>query len=98
MVDIQKVNRDRLLREWAEMVSQCRNSGQTVATWCAEHGINCYTFEAIVTQTRGYALRQNAHCSFYVLVINQIRSLVVLFPINFITAASSVGAATGDWS
>jgi hypothetical protein len=44
VVDIQKVNRDRLLSEWAEMVSQCRNSGQTVATWCAEHGINTKSY------------------------------------------------------
>jgi transposase-like protein len=43
-VDIQKLNQSGRLSEWAQMVSQCRNSGKTVSAWCAEHGINTKTY------------------------------------------------------
>jgi hypothetical protein len=43
-MDIQKMNCASRLREWADMVSECRNSGQTVAAWCAEHGIGEKTY------------------------------------------------------
>ncbi|SDD73067.1 IS66 family insertion sequence element accessory protein TnpA [Sporomusa acidovorans] len=39
-MDIQKVKRQYRLKQWIEIVSQCRSSGQTVATWCAENNIN----------------------------------------------------------
>lgn len=32
------------MREWAQMVSQCRNSGKTVDVWCVENGINRKTY------------------------------------------------------
>ena len=38
------MDRARRLREWAEMASQCRNSGKTVTIWCAEHGISTKTY------------------------------------------------------
>jgi hypothetical protein len=28
------------LNKWTEIISECRNSGQTVSVWCAEHDIN----------------------------------------------------------
>lgn len=43
-MDIQKMNRASRLSEWAEMVSRCRNSGLTVATWCSENGISTKTY------------------------------------------------------
>lgn len=43
-MDIQKLNRSGRLREWAEMVGQCRNSGMTVSAWCAEQGISPKTY------------------------------------------------------
>jgi hypothetical protein len=38
------MDRARRLREWAEMASQCRNSGKTVAAWCAEYGVTTKTY------------------------------------------------------
>jgi len=43
-VDIQKLNKSGRLREWAEMVGECRNSGKTVLQWCEEHRINSKTY------------------------------------------------------
>jgi len=43
-VDIQKLNKSGRLGEWAQMVSQCRNSGMTVLAWCAEHEISTKTY------------------------------------------------------
>jgi hypothetical protein len=43
-VDIEKMDRAKRLRDWAEMASQCRNSGKTVAAWCAENGITPKTY------------------------------------------------------
>lgn len=33
-----------MLREWAEMISECKNSGKTVTQWCSETGINVKTY------------------------------------------------------
>lgn len=43
-MDIQKLNRSERLSEWAQMISQCRNSGMTVKSWCAQHGISAKTY------------------------------------------------------
>lgn len=43
-MDIQKLNKEARLQEWAEMVSACRNSGQTVGEWCKENGISVKTY------------------------------------------------------
>lgn len=34
------------LQEWRELVYECRNSGQTIKRWCAEHGISEGTYYA----------------------------------------------------
>lgn len=38
------MDRARRLKEWAEMVGRCRNSGKTVAAWCEEYGITTKTY------------------------------------------------------
>lgn len=43
-MDIQRLNTGARLREWAEMVTTCRNSGQTVGVWCKASGINVKTY------------------------------------------------------
>jgi len=43
-MDLQKLNKSERLNEWAHMVSQCRNSGMTVKSWCAQHGISIKTY------------------------------------------------------
>lgn len=43
-MDIQKLNKSGRLSEWTQMISQCRNSGMTVAAWCREHGISTKTY------------------------------------------------------
>lgn len=43
-MDIQKLNKSGRLSEWAQMVSQCRNSGKTVSAWCREHGVSTKTY------------------------------------------------------
>ncbi|WP_371363029.1 hypothetical protein SRRS_40190 [Sporomusa rhizae] len=39
-MDTQEVKRQHRLKQWIEIVRQCRSSGQTVSTWCAENNIN----------------------------------------------------------
>ena len=34
------------LQKWRELVYECRNSGQTIKRWCAEHGISEGTYYA----------------------------------------------------
>jgi len=43
-MDIQEYKKSNRLSEWAEMVSACRNSGQTISAWCEENGINEKTY------------------------------------------------------
>jgi hypothetical protein len=43
-VNIQELNKEARLREWAEMVSACRNSGLTVGAWCKENGISVKSY------------------------------------------------------
>lgn len=41
---LQDAKREAKLKQWREMVYQCRNSGQTVEAWCREHGIPVATY------------------------------------------------------
>ena len=41
---LQKVNHRSRLMEWGRRVEACRNSGQQVSEWCAEHGIPVSTY------------------------------------------------------
>ena len=41
---LQQVNQHSRLVEWGQRVEACRNSGQRVNEWCAEHGIPVSTY------------------------------------------------------
>ena len=43
-VTIQSAKAQRSLMEWSQRVADCRNSGQPVTRWCAEHNINPKTY------------------------------------------------------
>lgn len=43
-MEIQRLNKARRLNEWAQMVGMCRNSGMTVAAWCAKEGLSPKTY------------------------------------------------------
>lgn len=40
MDKISKIKTDLLMREWAEMVRECRASGLTVKEWCIDNDVN----------------------------------------------------------
>lgn len=44
MAGLRQLNEQNKLALWAERVSECRNSGQSVLTWCKEHGICSQTY------------------------------------------------------
>ena len=50
------VNQQRKLSEWAERVTACRSSGQSVKTWCRENGVSEQTYYK--WQRRLYELAQ----------------------------------------
>ena len=54
---LQTVNQQRKLSEWAERVSACRSSGQSVKTWCRENGVSEQTYYK--WQRRLYELAQD---------------------------------------
>ena len=54
---LQTVNQQRKLSEWAERVSACRSSGQSVKTWCRENGVSEQTY--YMWQRRLYELAQD---------------------------------------
>lgn len=54
---LQTVNQQRKLSEWAERVTACRSSGQSVKTWCRENGVSEQTYYK--WQRRLYELAQN---------------------------------------
>ena len=39
MGELRQLNEQNKLAVWAERVTECRNSGQSVLAWCKEHGI-----------------------------------------------------------
>lgn len=41
---LQDAKREAVLRQWREMVHDCRSSGQTVAAWCREHSMPVATY------------------------------------------------------
>lgn len=42
----------RSLKEWMDLVIECRQSGLTDAAWCNEHGISSSCFYNAVTRLR----------------------------------------------
>lgn len=49
------------MRQWVK-ISQCRNSGKTVKTWCAEQGINETSFYYWQRQVREAAGQELSAC------------------------------------
>lgn len=39
-MNTREVTKRYRLNKWMEIIRNCRSSGQTVATWCAEHNVN----------------------------------------------------------
>lgn len=39
-MNTREVTRQYRLKQWMEIVRECRSSGQTVSAWCAAHDIN----------------------------------------------------------
>ena len=56
MGELRKLNEQTKLALWAERVSECRNSGQSVLAWCKERGVCSQTYYK--WQKRLYALAQ----------------------------------------
>lgn len=44
MGGLRELNQQNKLAIWSERVSECRASGQSVQTWCKEHGICSQTY------------------------------------------------------
>ena len=42
--ELQAFNGENKLAEWAVRISECRNSGQSVRTWCRENSIGEQTY------------------------------------------------------
>lgn len=69
---LQTVNQQRKLSEWAERVSECRNSGLSVKTWCRENGVSEQTYYK--WQRRLYELAQNQAENRFVEITPQAKS------------------------
>ena len=41
---LQVYNEQNKLAQWAQVVTQCRNSGLSVRQWCQEHGVNVSSY------------------------------------------------------
>lgn len=39
-MNTREVTRNYRINQWTEIIKECRNSGQTVSAWCADHDIN----------------------------------------------------------
>ena len=59
MRELRQLHEQNKLTLWAERVAACRNSGQSVLTWCKEHGICSQTYYK--WQKRIYAMAQAQH-------------------------------------
>lgn len=43
-MELQKVKHELKVEEWRKLISECRNSGQTIGTWCKERRISPQTY------------------------------------------------------
>lgn len=39
-MNTREVTHNYRMNQWTEIIKECRSSGQTVSSWCAEHNIN----------------------------------------------------------
>jgi hypothetical protein len=43
-VEVKKITHEVRLQNWSRIVTNCRNSGQTIKTWCEENNVNIKTY------------------------------------------------------
>lgn len=43
-MELQKVKHELKVEEWRRLIYECRNSGQTIRTWCKERHISTQTY------------------------------------------------------
>ena len=51
---ISQIKRDLLIREWTDMVRECRSSGYTVKEWCKNNGICIKTYYYRLKRVRDF--------------------------------------------
>ena len=54
MDKISRTKTDLLMREWAEMVRECRSSGLTVKEWCINNDVNIKTYYYRLKRVRDF--------------------------------------------
>jgi len=55
-MEIENVRRSAQFGQWAEMVQECRSSGQSVRAWCEENGVSIKTYYYRLKRLRLIAL------------------------------------------
>ncbi len=45
-MNMKKISHEMNLKKWAQIVEECRSSGQTAVSWCAEREININILKA----------------------------------------------------
>jgi len=55
-MEIENVRRASQYGQWAEMIHECRNSGQTVRAWCEDNGVSIKTYYYRLKRLRLIAL------------------------------------------
>lgn len=58
---ISQIKTDLLMREWTNMVRECRSSGLTVKEWCANNGVNIKTYYYRLKRVRNYMCDNNTN-------------------------------------
>lgn len=43
-MNTREVTNQYRLKKWTEIIRECRSSGQTISSWCADHDINSKTY------------------------------------------------------
>ena len=51
---ISQIKTELLMKEWAEMVQECRSSGLTVKEWCINNGVNIKTYYYRLKRVRDF--------------------------------------------
>lgn len=52
MLNTREVTKNYRLNQWTALIRECRNSGQTVIEWCANHDINTRNYYYWLNQVR----------------------------------------------
>jgi len=59
---VKEVTHAYQLQRWAELVADCKSSGKSIASWCAEQGLNSKTYYYWQRKVRERALGQMTVC------------------------------------